>query len=193
MKMCSKCKTIKPLTEFNQRSSSKDGFRNQCAECVKENQRNAYLKNKEKYKERAAEHRNSKPGYRVWEGMIRRCYSEAHSAYKNYGGRGIFVCDEWKNSYEVFYSWLNQNGWKKGLQIDRIDNNSGYFPENCRIVSPMENSNNRRTNRTLTVDGCTLTISEASRKYGIGKTTIKERLNRGWSDLQSISPVRAKA
>lgn len=127
--------------------------------------------------------------YNVWEGMIRRCYNSKHTYYHRYGGRGITVCDEWKDAPKDFIEWLLNNGWRKGLQIDRIDNNKGYYPNNCRIVPRIINQNNTCQNRYVYVYGENLTISEAARKYQIGKTTIKERLNRGWNGNHVVKPV----
>ena len=129
---------------------------------------------------------SSHPAYGTWEGMVRRCYSEKHIYFKRYGGRGITVCDEWRSSPENFIKWLCENGWKKGLEIDRKDNNKGYFPDNCRIVTSKQNLNNRSNNRILNLNGVLLTLSESSDLYKIKRTTIKERLNRGWSDLEAV-------
>lgn len=72
--------------------------------------------------------------------MIHRCYNPNNRFYKNYGGRGIIVCDEWKDSLEKFVEWALYNGWEKGLSIDRRDNNGHYSPENCHWITISENS-----------------------------------------------------
>lgn len=72
--------------------------------------------------------------------MIHRCYNLNNPYYKNYGGRGIIVCEEWLNSLQYFYDWATTNGWVKGLSIDRKDNNSNYCPENCHWITISENS-----------------------------------------------------
>jgi len=80
--------------------------------------------------------------------MKRRCYYADHSAYKHYGGRGITICKEWIDNSDSFVKWAISNGWKRELEIDRIDNNGSYSPENCRWVTPSENQRNTRANVT---------------------------------------------
>lgn len=89
------------------------------------------------------------PLYSVWHDIKKRCYNIKNKSYHNYGGRGITICDEWKNNPEIFIKWGIENGYKKGLEIDRIDNsdNKKYSPTNCRFVTRKQNSNNRRTNK----------------------------------------------
>ena len=83
------------------------------------------------------------PLYCVWHNMKTRCYNPKRKAYKYYGGRGITVCDEWLFDFEAFYTWAINNGYKKGLQIDRENNDKNYNPENCRFITPRENVRNR--------------------------------------------------
>lgn len=80
--------------------------------------------------------------------MIHRCYNSNNRFYKNYGGRGIAVCEQWKNSLEDFVSWSIEKGWVKGLSIDRIDNDLNYTPENCQWITISENSRKKRKSRT---------------------------------------------
>jgi len=79
--------------------------------------------------------------------MKERCYNITHKDYKYYGGRGITMCDEWKNDVKIFYNWAIINGWKKDLEIDRHNNNGNYEPDNCRFIIHKENCLNR--SRTL--------------------------------------------
>jgi len=91
-------------------------------------------------------HRNKL--YNQWAGMIYRCTHKNAAHYERYGGRNISVCEEWATDYEAFANWSLENGYEKGLEIDRIDNNKGYSPSNCRWVSHMENSRNRNVRCT---------------------------------------------
>lgn len=115
------------------------------------------------------------PCQKVWEGMMRRCYCERHRAYHRYGGRGIDVCNQWHDR-NTFFAWLISNGWQKGLQLDRIDNNAGYYPENCRVVDVSTNANNRCNNRLVEIRGELLTVAQVSRKYGILHSTLMYRI-----------------
>ena len=110
--------------------------------------------------------------YRVWSGIKKRCFSKTEPAYPDYGGRGITVCNEWKNDYEKFLQWSLENGYKKGLTIDRIDNNGNYCPENCRFVTPKENSRNRRNTKFLVVNNEKRCVAEWSEITGISAYTI---------------------
>lgn len=83
--------------------------------------------------------------YYIWQGIIQRCTNPNHNSYRLYGKRGILVCDNWKTSYETFEEWSIKHGWKGGLQIDRIDPDKGYEENNCRIVTPQQNSWNSRS------------------------------------------------
>ncbi len=81
---------------------------------------------------------------KIFRGMKRRCYEKTEQSYKNYGARGIGICDEWLEDAEKFVEWSLKNGYRQGLQIDRIDNNGGYNPQNCRWTTCRTNSNNKR-------------------------------------------------
>jgi hypothetical protein len=79
------------------------------------------------------------PLFYVWVDMKSRCTIKSNHAYKNYGARGICVCDEWVGDFKMFYDWAVENGWKKGLHLDRIDNDDWYKPSNCQFITSREN------------------------------------------------------
>lgn len=97
--------------------------------------------------------------YRIWLSMKNRCENSNRPKYKDYGGRGISVCEEWHDA-KTFCKWALENGYEEGLQIDRIDVNGNYEPSNCRWVTPKENSRNRRNTVYLTINGETKSVVE---------------------------------
>lgn len=84
--------------------------------------------------------------------MKRRCYYAKNNRFHRYGGRGITICAEWKDNFENFYNWSLSNGYKEGLQIDRVDNDGNYCPENCRFVTLQENCRQRSNNKIDSID-----------------------------------------
>lgn len=119
--------------------------------------------------------------YNIWHGMIQRCYNQNSCHYKNYGQRGIRVCDEWRNSYVVFREWAHKNGYKENLSLDRMDNNGDYEPSNCRWATVKEQGRNRRTNRLITYNGKTQTLMDWSLELNIKYDILWRRLEKGWS------------
>ena len=107
------------------------------------------------------------PLYKVWISMIQRITNENHKFYKNYGGRGIIICEEWDQSAKVFIEWALSNGWKKGLHFDREDNDGNYEPGNCRFVTRYESNLNRRLIRSDNTSGYKgVSYHKLSRKWG---------------------------
>lgn len=118
---------------------------------------------------------------KIYDGMIYRCNDENASKFKDYGGRGIKVCDKWVNSFEEFKNWSLQNGYAKDLSIDRIDVNGDYCPENCRWATMKEQANNKRDTVKIEYNGHKYTILEFSNMIGLKRTTVYGRIKMGWS------------
>lgn len=114
------------------------------------------------------------PWYSIYTGMKSRCFNENATNYKNYGGRGITVCEEWLNVGE-FAKWCELSGYQKGLSLDRIDVNGNYEPSNCRWATPKQQANNTRRNIKITIDGVTKTLSEWADFAGISFRTVSSR------------------
>lgn len=128
--------------------------------------------------------------YRIWAKIHERCSNPNSKRYADYGGRGIRVCEEWKD-FAVFQKWALENGYRDDLTIDRIDNNGSYTPQNCRWVDYKTQNRNRRDNNLVTYKGQTKTLTEWAEQFQIRRTTLANRLKLGWSVEEAIStPVR---
>lgn len=128
----------------------------------------------------------------IYDLMKSRCYYVRNIRYNNYGGRGITVCDEWKNDFKVFYNWAITNGYKENLTIDRIDNNGNYEPSNCRWVDMKTQQNNKSNNYLVTYNNETHTVAEWSKITGLKESTLHMRLkNYKWTvEMALTTPVR---
>lgn len=119
--------------------------------------------------------------YGCWEGMKSRCYCTTAGNYRNYGGRGITICDEWRDSFESFRDWALANGYADNLYIDRISSDGNYEPSNCRWVTMREQQNNKRNNKLIEFKGVVLTQSEWCDVLEIPFHVMHNRFRRGWS------------
>lgn len=130
--------------------------------------------------------------YNIHQGMLKRCYNENSAAYQCYGGRGIIVCNEWKNDFVEFYKWAMENGYEDNLTIERIDNDGNYEPNNCRWATKAEQTRNTRKNVYFTFNGVTKTMSEWAKTFDIPLTTFRRRMlqNRPFDEI--ISKNRLK-
>lgn len=133
----------------------------------------------------------------IWNGIKDRCYNSNSISYPNYGGRGIIVCNEWKDNFKAFYDWAMKNGYDETAPygkctIDRIDNNGNYEPSNCRWVDKQVQANNTRTNRYVEFNGKTQSVAMWGKELGIPRTVITQRLNKcGWSVEKALTtPVK---
>lgn len=120
------------------------------------------------------------PIYKIWTGMIQRCHNPKHNSFESYGGRGITVCQQWRDSFEAFVADVGERP-SANHSLDRIDNDRGYEPGNVRWATPRQQLLNRRNNRRFLVNGESLTVVELSERYAINKNTIEKRLGLGWS------------
>ena len=127
------------------------------------------------------------PLYSKWLMMKERCYNPRDSHYKYYGGKGIGLCDDWKNSFKSFYDWAINNGWKRGLSIERIDNNKQYEQENCKWIPMCKQAQNKTTNHYVAdKNGNVYTIAEISRKTNINVHTLYACYNKHKSILPTL-------
>ena len=129
----------------------------------------------------------------IYNNIIRRCYSKSFKAFEYYGGRGITVCEEWRKDRATFFSWALNNGWTRDLQIDRSDNDLGYSPENCRLVTRAVNMENRKCTRWIEYKGIKRTLLEWSKQLGVKRTLLRDRLKAGKSvEYTLFEPLHRK-
>lgn len=132
------------------------------------------------------------PEYGAWVAMRYRCYTKTASQYKNYGGRGIYVCNRWLNGEDgkhPFECFLADMGLRPSDQhsLDRIDNDGPYSPDNCRWADHGSQATNRRTSHFIEVNGERLTYSQAARMAGLNSSTISRRIKRGMTPEQAVA------
>lgn len=130
--------------------------------------------------------------FSIWVNMISRCENKNIDTYNYYGKRGISVCCEWRNDFTKFYEWAVNHGYKDNLTLDRIDNDKNYSPDNCRWATMKEQSNNTRRNRMITYNGETKTLQQWAEKIGLEESTLRSRLNRGWSVDKAIETPKLR-
>ena len=121
--------------------------------------------------------------YYIWCGMKQRCKDKTRM---DYGGKGISICDEWKDDFQAFYDWSVNNGYRDDLSIDRIDVNGNYEPDNCRWADAYTQMNNTTRNHYITIDGETKTLIQWSRLSGINQATIRTRIKRGMDEKSAV-------
>lgn len=121
------------------------------------------------------------PEWRAWKSMLDRCLNDKHPSWKHYGGRGITVCKRWL-VFENFYADMGPR--PESMSLDRIDNDKGYRPSNCRWASQAEQQNNRRSNVYLTLDGVTMTMKQWATYFGVRYSVVKERHQSGLTGME---------
>jgi hypothetical protein len=127
--------------------------------------------------------------YNIWIGMRQRCNDPKSIGYSNYGGRGIKVCREWQKDFKTFSVWALSNGYSEHLCIDRINNDGGYSPDNCRWVTNKANCNNTSVNHYIKINGVTKTLMEWSEYLAVPRSTMSSRVSRGWKPRDLLRPV----
>ena len=118
--------------------------------------------------------------YQVWADMKGRCQNKKDRNYKNYGGRGVSVCEEWQE-FQPFMEWALVNGYADALTIERIDNNGNYEPDNCKWVMQSEQCQNRRSCNYITYKGITKNITQWAKETGLHRAVLYYRISSGWS------------
>ena len=139
-----------------------------------------------KFKGKTKKNTHNNRIYNIWYNMKRRCYKENYKDYKNYGLRGIIICDEWLEDFMNFYVWSIKNGYKDNLTIDRIDVNGNYEPSNCRWIPLEEQLHNQRKNLLYYYKGENKCLSELCLKYKMPYTTVRARLKKGKTIQQAL-------
>lgn len=132
------------------------------------------------------------PLYNIYYVIHTRCYNPHRTDYERYGGRGIRICGEWRNSIASFVNWALANGWKQGLSIDRINNNDNYGPKNCRWVTIAEQNRNTRRTIKVQVKGKEMCLKDAAKAIGQNYSAVCARIKKlGWSVEKALyTPVK---
>ena len=131
--------------------------------------------------------------HNIWSGMKQRCQDERSTDFNRYGGRGITVCPEWRESFEAFHDWSMANGYQDNLSLDRKDNDGPYSPENCRWATAKEQGNNKGNNRILEFNGESKSMQQWANETGISRGTIDARIRSGWSVERALTePVHTE-
>lgn len=124
--------------------------------------------------------------HNTWRTIIVRCYNKNHNTYKFYGAKGITVCDSWRYNFWNFVNDVGERPSKKH-QLDRIDNNLGYFKENCRWVTRSKNCRNKSNNIYITYNGETLCATEWSERLGLHRCSVANRIRNGWDTEKAVT------
>lgn len=119
--------------------------------------------------------------FNIWDAMKKRCYNKNVNNYKDYGGRGIKICDEWLHDFQAFYDWSISNGYDDNLTIDRIDVNGNYEPNNCRWLTHKQQQRNKRNNKNYTINGVTHCLSEWCNIHNTNYKLVWDRIHIGWA------------
>lgn len=130
--------------------------------------------------------------YKLFHGMKRRCYDLNCRSYKNYGGRGITICQEWLDDFKAFYDWALNNGYEDGLSIERIDVNKPYEPANCCWIPINEQTKNTTRNVFYEFGGKKKILGDWAKEFNLPFTTVRKRLNRGWNLEKALTTPKLR-
>lgn len=122
---------------------------------------------------------STKKLYKLYSAIKQRCYNKKCTNYKNYGGRGIIMSDEWLNNSQLFYNWAIESGYKEGLTIDRIDVNGNYEPSNCRWLTIQEQQQNRTNTVYVIINNKRQSLNELCKKNNVSYNLAYQRLRKG--------------
>lgn len=125
--------------------------------------------------------------YEIWKSMKQRCYNSNNKDYPNYGGRGIKVCDEWKDDFLTFYHWAKYNGYKRHYTIERINPSGNYEPSNCTWIPNEQQALNRKTTRVIEYQGNNYSMREISEKFNVNYNTFRDYINKGKTPEEIIN------
>lgn len=184
-KICTKCRIEKSLDRFSV-DKGLHGRRSQCRDC--RNAHMATIRTPAINRKKRLKVLKNKPLYSIWIQMRARCERLSRPDYVRYGGRGIKVCERW-GDYNNFEADM-LSSYRKGLSLDRVNNDGDYSPENCRWATAFEQANNKRTSRKVTFNGMSMGISEWARYLGIKESTLGMRLGAyGWSAEKALTTI----
>lgn len=130
--------------------------------------------------------------YEIWCGVIKRCENTNAVAYKNYGGRGIKICTEWRNSYPAFRQWAIGNGYREALTLERNDTNGDYCPENCSWIAKSKQPHNTRVSKHVIYQGRSVPPAVLARELGLPEEAFRTRVTKlGWDiELAITTPFK---
>lgn len=144
--------------------------------------------NKDASKSRFTTHgQHNSPTYKTWQMLIQRCTNKSCESFCNYGGRGIRVCNSWRTSFTRFVADMGKR--QAGYSIERINNDGDYCPSNCMWASAGEQRRNTRRTRLITYNGITLCMTDWAARIGVPMTTLRGRLNHGWTLMKALTPM----
>lgn len=126
------------------------------------------------------------PIYHHWSAMKQRILYKKSVSYKNYGARGIKICDEWLNDFESFMTWAINNGYRKGLSLDRIDNDGPYSPENCKWATRKQQSRNTRRNVWVEINGKKMILKDWAKKLDVNYDAVRGQIYKGLSPQEAL-------